>query len=177
MTSPSISVPRETQIRDPSTIFVYQKILPLRYKPRILTGRAIVAFLRSFVADFNRPQRNKKMYRFCKAVQSYTRRMPLVCAVSSVVEHYIDTVGVTGSNPVPRTILRRIYLNGSKLSSIFRRSGQYVQRLMAQMENPWRAGAAGDAASTASFSMTSTFQGSTSSAVFTGAGLVSDVQN
>ena len=25
-------------------------------------------------------------------------------AVSSVVEHYIDTVGVTGSNPVSRTI-------------------------------------------------------------------------
>ena len=25
-------------------------------------------------------------------------------AVSSVVEHYLDTVGVTGSNPVPRTI-------------------------------------------------------------------------
>ena len=24
-------------------------------------------------------------------------------AVSSVVEHYLDTVGVTGSNPVPRT--------------------------------------------------------------------------
>jgi hypothetical protein len=27
------------------------------------------------------------------------------CAVSSVVEHYLDTVGVTGSNPVSRTIL------------------------------------------------------------------------
>ena len=27
----------------------------------------------------------------------------LLCAVSSVVEHYLDTVGVTGSNPVPRT--------------------------------------------------------------------------
>jgi hypothetical protein len=26
-------------------------------------------------------------------------------AVSSVVEHYLDTVGVTGSNPVSRTIL------------------------------------------------------------------------
>jgi hypothetical protein len=26
------------------------------------------------------------------------------CAVSSVVEHYLDTVGVTGSNPVSRTI-------------------------------------------------------------------------
>ena len=25
-------------------------------------------------------------------------------AVSSVVEHYLDTVGVTGSNPVSRTI-------------------------------------------------------------------------
>ncbi len=28
------------------------------------------------------------------------------CAVSSVVEHYLDTVGVTGSNPVSRTILQ-----------------------------------------------------------------------
>ena len=28
------------------------------------------------------------------------------CAVSSVVEHYLDTVGVTGSNPVSRTILK-----------------------------------------------------------------------
>ena len=30
------------------------------------------------------------------------------CAVSSVVEHYLDTVGVTGSNPVSRTIFNRI---------------------------------------------------------------------
>ena len=29
---------------------------------------------------------------------------PLGRAVSSVVEHYLDTVGVTGSSPVPRTI-------------------------------------------------------------------------
>ena len=28
-------------------------------------------------------------------------------AVSSVVEHYLDTVGVTGSNPVSRTILKK----------------------------------------------------------------------
>ena len=28
-----------------------------------------------------------------------------ICAVSSVVEHYLDTVGVTGSNPVSRTII------------------------------------------------------------------------
>ena len=27
-------------------------------------------------------------------------------AVSSVVEHYNDTVGVTGSSPVPRTIVK-----------------------------------------------------------------------
>src|SRR5262245_17749125 len=32
----------------------------------------------------------------------YAARPPR--AVSSVVEHYLDTVGVTGSNPVPRTI-------------------------------------------------------------------------
>src|SRR5437868_12766362 len=29
------------------------------------------------------------------------------CAVSSVVEHYLDTVGVRGSNPLPRTIFFR----------------------------------------------------------------------
>ena len=28
------------------------------------------------------------------------------CAVSSVVEHFLDTEGVTGSNPVSRTSLR-----------------------------------------------------------------------
>jgi hypothetical protein len=31
-------------------------------------------------------------------------RVRFQCAVSSVVEHYLDTVGVTGSNPVSRTI-------------------------------------------------------------------------
>ncbi len=31
------------------------------------------------------------------------------CAVSSVVEHYLDTVGVTGSNPVSRTIFRLLF--------------------------------------------------------------------
>ena len=30
---------------------------------------------------------------------------PPDCAVSSVVEHYLDTVGVTGSNPVSRIVL------------------------------------------------------------------------
>ena len=34
-----------------------------------------------------------------------TRHLSLFLgAVSSVVEHYLDTVGVTGSNPVSRTI-------------------------------------------------------------------------
>src|SRR5271157_3278799 len=32
-----------------------------------------------------------------------------LCAVSSVVEHYLDTVGVTGSNPVSRTILPKSF--------------------------------------------------------------------
>lgn len=31
------------------------------------------------------------------------------CAVSSVVEHHLDTVGVTGSNPVSRTTVSRCY--------------------------------------------------------------------
>ena len=30
-------------------------------------------------------------------------------AVSSVVEHYLDTVGVTGSNPVSRTIFQFVW--------------------------------------------------------------------
>ena len=33
-------------------------------------------------------------------------------AVSSVVEHYLDTVGVTGSNPVSRTIVFRLAVLG-----------------------------------------------------------------
>src|SRR5450756_821278 len=37
---------------------------------------------------------------FCSRLQLSTS----LCAVSSVVEHYLDTVGVTGSNPVPRAI-------------------------------------------------------------------------
>src|SRR5207237_1977682 len=38
-----------------------------------------------------------------------------ICAVSSVVEHYLDTVGVTGSNPVSRTIitLRSLTIGGA----------------------------------------------------------------
>ncbi len=35
-----------------------------------------------------------------------------VCAVSSVVEHYLDTVGVTGSNPVSRTTLKPLKQSG-----------------------------------------------------------------
>ena len=31
------------------------------------------------------------------------------CAVSSVVEHHLDTVGVTGSKPVSRTIFTKIF--------------------------------------------------------------------
>lgn len=31
-------------------------------------------------------------------------RLPTGCAVSSVVEHHLDTVGVRGSKPLPRTI-------------------------------------------------------------------------
>jgi hypothetical protein len=36
-----------------------------------------------------------------------TSRPKVKSAVSSVVEHYLDTVGVTGSNPVSRTIPKR----------------------------------------------------------------------
>ncbi len=40
-------------------------------------------------------------------------------AVSSVVEHYLDTVGVTGSNPVSRTILSKSKLDITVLAFIF----------------------------------------------------------
>ena len=46
------------------------------------------------------------------------------CAVSSVVEHYIDTVGVTGSNPVSRTTFCRLQkghtLNPTEGLQVFR---------------------------------------------------------
>ena len=38
-------------------------------------------------------------------------------AVSSVVEHYLDTVGVTGSNPVSRTIFFSASLSQTILHS------------------------------------------------------------
>ena len=43
---------------------------------------------------------------FCSLKQIAYRHWKawIVCAVSSVVEHYLDTVGVAGSNPAPRTI-------------------------------------------------------------------------
>jgi hypothetical protein len=37
------------------------------------------------------------------------------CAVSSVVEHYLDTVGVAGSNPASRTILFTAAKQGEKM--------------------------------------------------------------
>lgn len=33
-----------------------------------------------------------------------------LCAVSSVVEHYVHTVGVIGSNPIPRTISSNFFV-------------------------------------------------------------------
>ena len=40
----------------------------------------------------------------CSFSRSGIRRF--LSAVSSVVEHYLDTVGVTGSNPVSRTLCK-----------------------------------------------------------------------
>jgi hypothetical protein len=42
-------------------------------------------------------------FALAKPQRKMENKKPL-CAVSSVVEHHIDTVGVTGSNPVSRTI-------------------------------------------------------------------------
>jgi hypothetical protein len=44
------------------------------------------------------------------------------CAVSSVVEHYLDTVGVTGSNPVSRTIFAKSWAASVKMSKLIARS-------------------------------------------------------
>src|SRR5207245_5510241 len=40
----------------------------------------------------------------------------LKCAVSSVVEHYLDTVGVRGSKPLPRTSFSRLMISNSVFS-------------------------------------------------------------
>jgi hypothetical protein len=45
------------------------------------------------------------IFALAKATHLPDKDAPLAdCAVSSVVEHHLDTVGVTGSNPVSRTI-------------------------------------------------------------------------
>ena len=50
------------------------------------------------------------MQNFESGLSKARQRADLVSAVSSVVEHYLDTVGVTGSNPVLRTIFLRVFL-------------------------------------------------------------------
>ncbi len=45
-------------------------------------------------------------------------------AVSSVVEHYLDTVGVAGSNPASRTILRSERSVERRMPSIARRASE-----------------------------------------------------
>src|SRR5439155_8622019 len=40
----------------------------------------------------------------CQGAEGVGILFPALCAVSSVVEHYLDTVGVRGSNPLSRTI-------------------------------------------------------------------------
>ena len=45
------------------------------------------------------------IFALAKATYLPDKDAPLAdCAVSSAVEHHLDTVGVTGSNPVSRTI-------------------------------------------------------------------------
>src|SRR5207245_11045074 len=48
----------------------------------------------------------------------------LKCAVSSVVEHYLDTVGVRGSKPLPRTIF---ILSPARYEQRAEAGGQEVQ--------------------------------------------------
>jgi hypothetical protein len=55
------------------------------------------------------------------------------CAVSSVVEHYLDTVGVTGSNPVSRTIfISALNLRGDVVrnAGISRKDGELAGKSM-----------------------------------------------
>src|ERR1019366_5920862 len=48
------------------------------------------------------------------------------CAVSSVVEHFLDTEGVRGSNPLSRTILRTIKSQRNRSNSMrYCAFGQY----------------------------------------------------
>ncbi len=49
---------------------------------------------------------NRQSNKSCRAGRLPLVFVRLTCAVSSVVEHFLDTEGVTGSNPVSRTIFR-----------------------------------------------------------------------
>ena len=49
------------------------------------------------------------------------------CAVSSVVEHYLDTVGVRGSNPLSRTIS---FIHRSFLSFMPGAKGHFITRVI-----------------------------------------------
>ena len=71
--------------------------------------------------------------RLAKAAFFATLRGPLPgCAVSSVVEHYLDTVGVTGSNPVSRTIFSypffRRFFDSSAIPEDFCRKPENTRR-------------------------------------------------
>ena len=56
---------------------------------------------------------------------------PLLCAVSSVVEHYLDTVGVRGSKPLPRTILQRQIGDSVSFNTLpTRRSVERIEKLV-----------------------------------------------
>ncbi len=58
-------------------------------------------------------------------------------AVSSVVEHFLDTEGVRGSNPLSRTILHRTYC-AQRLQEILApplRRGEAAQTAQSQVQN------------------------------------------
>src|SRR5580765_7338883 len=52
----------------------------------------------------SRPRKSTDLRRRTPKTKDDARSFDLECAVSSVVEHYLDTVGVRGSNPLSRTI-------------------------------------------------------------------------
>src|SRR6266496_5904926 len=58
-----------------------------------------------FTHRSSRPRKSTDFRRRTPKTNDAARSFDSKCAVSSVVEHYLDTVGVRGSNPLSRTIL------------------------------------------------------------------------
>src|SRR6478609_1144618 len=69
-----------------------------------------------------RKQLNERGFCACQCASFPASFSAGKCAVSSVVEHYLDTVGVTGSNPVSRTISPLKFSVSSETTTVERSS-------------------------------------------------------